>query len=822
MPAPVFDSFLGYVPDGANSPFNSAVAGKNFVIHRHRDKQKVIPGWIELAQGYAKKFTALPANDTTIRKISSLSLNPQIYNLYIPEHGGQNVTVVTGTYTKTAFFPASPTVSTSGIWIRPYWNGSSWVDAWRELTEFFIFEIDALGTGGDNRKLYLDDASASKYGFKTIDPTGTVFTADYFKDWTIVYYELSSMWNHWENFDLVYSSGYDTDRYYLQLLPGHLNTDFVTHTAGDKIYVFRNLPYGKMFPASLSTFIYGLLSEARISTGNAATDLVASVAQKTVSFVGLGTNAYTKAIDAVVSGPGTLDVWKYAAVFGVGPDADGGDSGFDLGTYYFKYSIVMDDGSETQLYTAVTCDTDGTWDSDGGYITITSANRKIKVFGFRSWGALPPRARYLRVYMSNDNTDFHRVKDYDLRSETEWEESGNYGYDVLEGNHYYAVAGYTTATYIVVTDWTSEGQYAGVDAATQRGGMATTDSGVIQFANACVVGRRTFAFQVRAGGTLYPNHVFVSPSNGDGGLMFDVFPLLGALMLDLEYNDGDQLICGYPARDDVLAFKRRSAIKITAGGEGTSTVFYRDAITKSDGICSAKSLADLEDVVYWAGYNGVYSYSNVGVKLLNEDWLEEWKAISSTYKEAAVGVIDRTNRQYRLAFQTGSSTYCERILDLDTGLWTPAVLTNQPTAFAANQREGTIDFFSGTLIQTLGGGTLHDGTNFTMEYQTNDFIASQHREADALLQDIRIAYYSSVALTVTLYKDGTAQTPVTLAAGDGASIIKAGLSFRCKRFSVKISATTTAASQTVQIYEIVPRFQLIGAGVSRAVFASNG
>ena len=910
MPAPISDSFLGYKPNVANAPFNSAVTGKNFVIHRHRDPKNPRAGWIEQADGYAEKFSALPVNDTVIRKISGIAINPVFYNLYIPEHGGQNVTVVTATYTKTGFFPASPTVNRFGIWIRPYWSGAAWIDAWRELTEMFIFELDALGlddefllmtgwtsTGwqGDwgngwshdtgntsvlsqskpavsgrrykitytvtlrtagtfdisfgghaaeglsesgvfeattvstaglsitpttdfdgtivisikayNRKLYLDDAAASKYEFPTIDPTGTVFTADYFKDWTIVYDAFGDS----ENYDLVGGSGYDASRYYLELIPGHYNTDFTTRVAGTKLLVYRAF-VTKELPSTLSTFIYGLLSEARVTSGNTAADVILAVGDKAASFVQTGAITYTRTVAQVIAQPATFDIWAYCAVAGLTVVPSDPADALAAGTWYVKYSIVLDDGNESKLFNAVTS-VGGLWSSAVNSFVI-GTDEKLFLENYRSWGAMPLRARYMRIYLSQDDVAFYRVKDIDLRHATAWTLGLKAGTAVLGGDHWYSY--YTD--YLTGADW----EAAGSNSIEQRGGTVDADTGVIQCANACVVGRRVYAFQVRAGGTLYPNHIFTTPANGDGGLMLDTFPTLATSMLDLEYNDGDQLICGYPSRDNLLVFKRRSVSLVSASTSGDAVTFNRDAITKSDGICSGKTLADFEDTVYWAGYNGIYSYSNQGVKLLNEDWLLEWKALSVSYKEAAIGVIDRTNRQYRIGFQTGAATYCERIVDIDTGEWVPVVLTDQPSGYSVNQREGTVDFISGSLIHTLGSGTRHNGVNFTMEYINNDFIASQIQNIDALLRDIRIAYESDVALTVTIYRDGVAQSPVALAAGNGASTVKAGLSFRCKHFALRILATTTAADQSIIIKEIVPRFQLISGGVSRPAFASEG
>jgi len=811
MPVPIYNAFYGLKSSVANPTFNSAQSGKNFLIHKHREPVGRIAGWIELADGYVKKnYVAgcstpgvLPANDTTIRKISSISVK-DIYNLYIPDHGGQNVTVVVATYTKTGFFPASPTVNRFGIWIRPYWNGSAWTDAWYEVTEMFIFELVELGTGGNNRKLYIDDAPGTKYNFKTLDPTGTVFTTDYFKNWTIVY----SAFGDSENYDLVASCGYDTNQFYLQLVPGHLNTQFSSRTAGTKLLLYRAFLTQEL-PSSLSGMIYGVLSEMRMTSGNSATDIALMLGNRSCSFYSTGTGAYTRTIDGLIGSAAFEDLWQLHAFFGIRhalTDVGGGETGLPVGWFYFRQSIVFDDGNETRLHDAAT--TNG-WGDESAVKTIEvlAEGKKIQGYLYRSWGALPLRARYMRVYMSSDNINFYRVKDYDLRDATLWDDNGLRGLGIWGGNHWYAGAGFTSDLFITGDDWDTA-----VEATTQIG-RQITDSGIIQFKHAAVVGRTAFAVGVRAGGTLYPNHMFASLQNGDGGTQYDVFGLVSTNLIGLEYNDGDELVADHGLTDRVLAFKRRSAVLVSQQALGSGLAFTRDVVSKSDGLCSVRTIVDFEDVVYWAGYYGIYSFSSQGMKLINQDWLEEWKAVSTANKEAAIAVFDRTNHQFHLSYAS-----VERMYDIDTGEWVCGDLADQPSRFAANQRDGTVDFLSGSYIQTLAPAIQHDGAAFTMEYQFNDLQGALEGGINMLLINVKVRYSSSVPISAQLYKDGsTSGSVVTLPAAGTEVIIPAGLSFRCKRASLKLSATTTADAQAVQIKEICPRYQIVPAGVTTNV-----
>jgi len=792
----ILDTFRGHAPDLANPPPNSARAGKNYVLTRHRDVTKGMLGWIELAPGYAKKFDALPANDATIRKISAIA-HENIYDLYIP-NGSLTVTVVVATYTKTGFFPGNPTVNRCGVWIRPYYNGSSWVDEWRELTEMFIFEIVSIGTGGDSFKCYIDDGA--KYNFPSIDPTGIVFNTNYFKNWTIVY----QVFSDGNNYSLVTSSGYDGSSYYLSVnhFPSQLGW-----SEGGKFIVYRGF-IPQELPSTISSHIYGLLSEARITTGNNDGDVCLQIGYRNTSFVQGGAAPYTRTVNEVIAGPGTLNIWQYAGMVGIDPTPVPDAGGLAAMTWHFKYSLVMDDGSETRLFVAVT-EAGGSppdWTAGGG-ITLTELS-KIKLFIYRSHGAMPVRARYLRLYMCSEKEwpVYYWATDYDLRDASIWNYFAIRGAAIFGGMHFYART--DSGVYITGSDWTNVRSRAETQI-----GRAVTDTGVIQFKHATVVGRRAYAVGVKAGGTLFPNHVFATTQSGDGAPQRDVFPQLSTLNIDLEYGDSDECRAVWPYGDRLFVGKR-SSIHIVSY-DSMSGAFLADAVTKADGICSVKTLADFEDVIYWAGYNGIYRYSTRGWQLLNLDWLLEWKAVTTANKEAAIGVFDKANRQYRIAFTHSTLGTIERVFDVDSSEWFAADLTNQPSRFALDTREMKVDFLSGSLIQTFGTGTRHDGTNFSVEYEFNDMVITKQKGVDILFHGVMIEYVSSVALTVQLYKDGaTLGSAATLAASSTRGFVKAPLSARGTQFYLKITATTTADSQSVAIKTVQAIYEEIPGGVS--------
>ena len=147
----VFKDFKGLRTSIGDPAPNSAISCRNVV----RSKKL---GHLELGIPYEFRFPTEDANlpqsgdleisnylNPAIHKITNLVFE-NVHNFYVPDHGGRNITVVVGTYTKTGFFPGNPAINRSGLFVRPFWDGAAWVDKWRELTEMFVFEITSLNS----------------------------------------------------------------------------------------------------------------------------------------------------------------------------------------------------------------------------------------------------------------------------------------------------------------------------------------------------------------------------------------------------------------------------------------------------------------------------------------------------------------------------------------------------------------------------------------------------------------------------------------------------------------------------------------------------
>lgn len=321
--------FDGLVTSVGVPPPNSARAVQNLVRHKKR-------GILQSAGGYTQKFT-LPANDTTLRKISNIDV-VDFHSFCVPEHGGKDIWVAVATYRKTAFFPGNPTTDTFGIWVRPYWDGSAWIDQWRELTEFMVFELRQKL----DDKLFIDDA-VRNYNFAALDPGLTMFNSVYFSGWSIVLGNGFSESNDAENYLLVTGgSGFSGSYFYFTFF-GNV-AQLPTRNVGDKLSVYRAF-VNKALPASLSSHIHSLFSEIRLTSGNNTTDvgLMAGFRLKTFGWL-----TSDKDVDRLLSDVSVPDVWRNAFMHDT-PTVSQSSDPLPNKTFYLKETLVFDDGQETEL-----------------------------------------------------------------------------------------------------------------------------------------------------------------------------------------------------------------------------------------------------------------------------------------------------------------------------------------------------------------------------------------------------------------------------------------------------------------------------------------
>jgi hypothetical protein len=314
------NSFSGISDSIGNPTIGTAQDSSAMIRNRTR-------GWLELPDPYGTKF-ACPVSDA----YNTLIVGKDIYSFYVAEHGGHEISVFIGTYTKVSRYSSGVTIPRFGVWIRPYWNGSSFVDAWLELTEIEIVQL------------------TSTSGTKTLNFTDTGKASNYFQNWIAVFEDYTQA-KDVDNYFLVTSSTSSSIDYF------GVNASITTAartTAGEKIILCRSF-LTKELPASLTSHIFSYLNEIRLTTGLSITP-----ANDISLMAGFRSNNYSWGItqDRIVLDVGCLDTWRYAALMDA-PTSVIDSSPLAKGNYSFKIALGTDDGQIAQARDATVGLTNG-------------------------------------------------------------------------------------------------------------------------------------------------------------------------------------------------------------------------------------------------------------------------------------------------------------------------------------------------------------------------------------------------------------------------------------------------------------------------------
>lgn len=304
------------IQTGLTDPeIGSASVLKNLILND-------VQGTLSLADGYEELFP-LPGNDDDLG-ISNFEPKT-VHTFFVPDHGGKTVTFLTANYTKSRMGVAG-SHNTLGMWIRPYWNGSAWIDEWFELTETYVFRM------------------ASKAGSVfTLSNTTTSFQSvidsNALANYVVVRDGDPSLTT--QNFLKVTASTWGAGTPTITVLDTLTSyDDWVNDTS--LLYVMRSF-FNKSLPQIVQTQIRKQLDELRISTGREVTDLVAAVFFREKEF-GFDTGSR----DGFYSEPGCLDIpgiaWKIADV-----TKPASDDPLPEGTYQVATTLRLDDGQETEL-----------------------------------------------------------------------------------------------------------------------------------------------------------------------------------------------------------------------------------------------------------------------------------------------------------------------------------------------------------------------------------------------------------------------------------------------------------------------------------------
>ena len=163
-----YNNFLGIQKDTRKTQIGSFEEVLNLDI---RDKT----GDLNLRNGYDIKYDAIPSATLTAKHLSNVEYL-KATSFWVDDHGGQEITVQFTKQRVAAVTTLTPNYfDMLGVWIRPFWDGSSWVDEWHWLNEIIITKIVAVdqGTENDEIALYLQAETTDN---------------DLFKNWSILHY----------------------------------------------------------------------------------------------------------------------------------------------------------------------------------------------------------------------------------------------------------------------------------------------------------------------------------------------------------------------------------------------------------------------------------------------------------------------------------------------------------------------------------------------------------------------------------------------------------------------------------------------------------
>lgn len=295
----------------------------NFTRVNHR-------GWLEFSPGH-QSILGLP-QVSELHGVSNIQIK-DLQTIYVPDHGGQNIRVLLGTYTKTSHGLTVPVTRNSvGVWMRPFWNGSAWVDEWKDLTEFYIVKVDFL----------VENVMGKIYLKHEVALPSELFANDSLNGFRII--RAGAPADEHFNFLPILDSVVDGGNYYLQwamynsYLEGNIASD-------DTLYLVRNFA-SALVPSLLgSHHILNVLDELRISTGIGDSDIVmfAGFREKTFGFSVAGFSSIDRLVMSEAQDE-RLDgatVHEHVQVDGTDP--------LSAGTYRVRHTLRLDDGQEFAL-----------------------------------------------------------------------------------------------------------------------------------------------------------------------------------------------------------------------------------------------------------------------------------------------------------------------------------------------------------------------------------------------------------------------------------------------------------------------------------------
>lgn len=232
-----FNDFYGIEKDVNKPRLGSFEILQNFDL---RDKT----GELRLRNGYDIRYSKISTATLTAKKISSIEYL-KATSFWVDDHGGQEIIIQFTKQRVAAQTTLTPNYfDMLGVWIRPYWDGSSWVDGWQWLNEVIITKISSI-VGTDQLNLYYQAPLTDN---------------DLYKNWSIIHYS-GTDYNVPHEISMIYSSEDDGTQNVKIYDSSH------SWVANDKIMLMKNY-----FPPAVLNELYSITADD-ISIHNVFDDL---------------------------------------------------------------------------------------------------------------------------------------------------------------------------------------------------------------------------------------------------------------------------------------------------------------------------------------------------------------------------------------------------------------------------------------------------------------------------------------------------------------------------------------------------------------------
>lgn len=619
-----FNDFYGIQKDTRKAPLGSFEILKNLDL---RGKS----GELELRSGYVLKYDAIPSATLTSKKISNLQYI-SAYNFWVTANGGRQITVQLTKQRVTAQTTLSPNyLDMMGIWIRPYWNGSSWIDEWHWLNEIIITKITSInGTSGG---ITYPGVMEVYYQMNA---------ENQFKDYSILRYASSA--TSYDDVNEISSVAYSEDEGYAKLM---IHDNANTWAVNDRVILMRNyLPISMLTEAFTNTTkndisYHTVLDDLRVCLGNRAEQLAFGIGfrekywnngAESLPYLNKITEKSKNTVNRMILDPyNTLTDFDDYITHSISEVSGTGGDDWTTNKFFYMITGMLDNGQEFILVNR----------SVNNYIVPSGASgKKITIYARLLWGVFNKRLTSIRFYLSEGdsgtvkviNNPFYLMSELYL-SELEWD-----GIDLINNNKRTYFATDTNGNY-----WVSKGfgyeefQQAAVTV-TDSLGYGPAVSYLRSWQDSLVLDNRAYYLNGYIDQE-HKNKVFYSELSGNGAGMLDV---VGNSFFDYDYFSGNE----------VIAITKHPSGRIGLGRENSYNIVDKtygiEAISGDikKGVVNKNAIVNRGSDVLWASEFAIIRNQNHIVEDISEGTIRgDYRDISD--KTNIIATLEKKETSFR-------------------------------------------------------------------------------------------------------------------------------------------------------------------------------